>query len=157
MLAAICAQIRECIASPDPDDDPDDDPRLDRAVSLDTTIDGAGVLRGDLMPECGAITVTAVLDALSAPEGGGDLRTRPQRYHYALAEAIRRWPAAIGSTSAELNPALLSPDPPRSVTPRIQPERADVIRQNQEPQTVAKASSSYAVVPDLTLRSPKRP
>jgi Domain of unknown function (DUF222) len=34
--------------------------------------------------------VQAVLDALSAPEGGGDLRTRPQRYHDALAEAMRR-------------------------------------------------------------------
>jgi hypothetical protein len=33
--------------------------------------------------------VTAVLDALSAPAGGGDLRTRPQRYHDALEEAIR--------------------------------------------------------------------
>jgi hypothetical protein len=88
-LAALCAAIRERIAAPDPDDDPDDDPRLDRAVSLDTTIDGAGVLRGDLTPECAAM-VTAVLDALSAPEGGGDLRTRPQRYHDALAEAMRR-------------------------------------------------------------------
>ncbi len=88
-LAALCAAIRERIASPDPDDDPDDDPRLDRALSLDTTIDGAGVLRGDLTPECAAM-VTAVLDALSAPEGAGDLRTRPQRYHDALAEAMRR-------------------------------------------------------------------
>ena len=34
--------------------------------------------------------VQAVLDALSAPESGGDLRTRPQRYHDALAEAMRR-------------------------------------------------------------------
>ncbi len=34
--------------------------------------------------------VQAVLDALSAPQGGGDLRTRPQRYHDALAEAMRR-------------------------------------------------------------------
>ena len=35
--------------------------------------------------------VQAVLeDALSAPEGGGDLRTRAQRYHDALAEAMRR-------------------------------------------------------------------
>ncbi|HJY57646.1 MAG TPA: DUF222 domain-containing protein, partial [Streptosporangiaceae bacterium] len=88
-LAALCAAIREHTASPDPDDDPDDDPRLDRAVSLDTTIDGAGVLRGDLTPECTAM-VQAVLDALSAPEGGGDLRTRPQRYHDALDEAMRR-------------------------------------------------------------------
>jgi hypothetical protein len=30
-----------------------------------------------------------VLDALSAPAGGGDLRTRPQRYHDALTEAMR--------------------------------------------------------------------
>jgi len=54
-------------------------------MSFDTTIDGAGLLRGDLTPECAAM-VRAVLDALSAPDGGGDLRTRPQRYHDALAE-----------------------------------------------------------------------
>ena len=59
------------------------------ALSLDTTFDGAGVIRGDLTPECAAL-VQAVLDALSAPQGGGDLRTRPQRYHDALAEAMRR-------------------------------------------------------------------
>ena len=34
--------------------------------------------------------VRAVLDALSAPAGGGDLRTRPERYHDALGEAMRR-------------------------------------------------------------------
>jgi hypothetical protein len=34
--------------------------------------------------------VQAVLDALAAPDGGGDLRTRPQRYHDALEEAMRR-------------------------------------------------------------------
>jgi hypothetical protein len=33
--------------------------------------------------------VQAVLDALAAPAGGGDLRTRAQRYHDALAEAMR--------------------------------------------------------------------
>jgi Domain of unknown function (DUF222) len=86
-LAAICAEIRACTAQPDPDDG--DDPRLDRGVSLDTTFDGAGVIHGDLTPECAAM-VRAVLDALSAPQGGGDLRTRPQRYHDALAEAMRR-------------------------------------------------------------------
>jgi hypothetical protein len=88
-LAAICAEIRERTAAPDPDDDPDDDPRLDRSVSLDTTMDDVGVLRGDLTAECAAM-VTSVLDALSAPAGGGDLRTQPQRYHDALAEAMRR-------------------------------------------------------------------
>ena len=34
--------------------------------------------------------VQAVLDALAAPRGGEDPRTRPQRYHDALAEAMRR-------------------------------------------------------------------
>ncbi len=86
-LAAICAEIRARTAQPDPDDD--DDPRLDRGLSLDTTFEGAGVIHGDLTPECAAM-VQAVLDALSAPQGGGDLRTRPQRYHDALAEAMRR-------------------------------------------------------------------
>jgi Domain of unknown function (DUF222) len=86
-LAAICAEIRAQTAEPDPDND--QDPRLDRGVSLDTTFDGAGVVHGDLTPECTAM-VQAVLDALSAPQGGGDLRTRPQRYHDALAEAMRR-------------------------------------------------------------------
>jgi hypothetical protein len=58
-------------------------------VSLDATLDGAGVLQGDLTPQCAAM-VRAVLDALSAPGGSGDARTRPQRYHDALAEAMRR-------------------------------------------------------------------
>jgi hypothetical protein len=86
-LAAICAEIRYRTAPPDPDDDQDKD--LDRGLSFDTTFDGAGVVRGDLTPECAAM-VQAVLDALSAPQGGEDLRTRPQRYHDALAEAMRR-------------------------------------------------------------------
>jgi hypothetical protein len=85
-LAAMCAEIRACTARPDPDDD--NDKHLDRGVSLDTTFDGAGVIHGDLTPGCAAM-VQAVLDALSAPQGGGDLRTRPQRYHDALAEAMR--------------------------------------------------------------------
>jgi hypothetical protein len=86
-LAAICAEIRYRTAPPDPDDD--QDKHLDRGVSFDTTFEGAGVIHGDLTPECAAM-VQAVLDALSAPAGGGDLRTRPQRYHDALEEAMRR-------------------------------------------------------------------
>jgi hypothetical protein len=86
-LAAICAEIRYRTAPPDPDDN--GDKHLDRALFLDTTIDGAGVLRGDLTPECAAM-VQAVLDALSAPCGAGDLRTGPQRSHDALEEAMRR-------------------------------------------------------------------
>jgi hypothetical protein len=85
-LAAICAELRARTAEPDPDGP---DPRLDRGVSLATTFDGAGVIHGDLTPDCTAM-VQAVLDALAAPQGGGDLRTRPQRYHDALAEAMKR-------------------------------------------------------------------
>jgi Domain of unknown function (DUF222) len=88
-LAAIYAEIRSHTAPPDPDGP---DPHLDRGLSLDMTIDGAGLLRGDLAPECAAM-VTAVLDALSAPQPG-DLRTRPERYHDALKEAMRRLLAA---------------------------------------------------------------
>ena len=58
-------------------------------VRLQTTFEGAGVLHGDLTPECAAV-VTAVLDALSAPAGAGDTRTHEQRYHDALQEAMRR-------------------------------------------------------------------
>ena len=86
-LAQICAEIRYRTAPPDPHDE--NDKHLDRGLSLGTTFDGAGVIHGDLTPECAAM-VQAVLDALSAPEGRGDLRTRPQRYHDALAEAMKR-------------------------------------------------------------------
>src|SRR5271157_110617 len=54
-----------------PRDEPDSDPDgefNDRSLKLETTFQGAGVLNGDLTPECGAV-VTAVLDALSAPAG----------------------------------------------------------------------------------------
>ena len=86
-LAAICAEIRYRTAPPDPDNENDTQP--DRGLSLDTTIDGAGLMRGDLTPQCAAM-VRAVLDALSAPQGAGDLRTHPERYHDALAEAMKR-------------------------------------------------------------------
>ena len=71
---------------------PDEDPArafADRGVRLETTFQGAGVLNGDLTPECAAM-VAKVLDALSAPAGADDDRTRDQRYHDALAEAMRR-------------------------------------------------------------------
>jgi hypothetical protein len=62
-------------------------------VRLETTFEGAGVLAGDLTPECAAV-VGAVLDALSAPAGAEDTRTHEQRYHDALQEAMRRLVAA---------------------------------------------------------------
>src|ERR1700748_1855049 len=75
---------------------PDQDPGrefADREVKLATTIGGAGVMHGDLTAECAA-AVAAVLDALSAPAGKEDDRTRGQRYHDALQEAMRRLTAA---------------------------------------------------------------
>ena len=62
-------------------------------MRLITTFQGAGVLSGDLTPEC-AEAVAAVLDALAAPAGAEDTRTQPQRYHDALHEAMRRLVAA---------------------------------------------------------------
>ena len=46
------------------------------------------MLHGDLTPECAEV-VGRVLDALGAPAGKDDDRTKDQRYHDALAEAMR--------------------------------------------------------------------
>jgi hypothetical protein len=81
------------------DDDPDgpggdlDDGFDDRSVRLDTTLGGAGVLYGDLTPDCAGL-VSTVLDALSARAGAEDTRSKAQRWHDALAEALRRLVAA---------------------------------------------------------------
>ena len=65
----------------------------DRSVRLETTFDGAGVLSGDLTPECASVVAT-VLDALSAPAGAEDTRSQAQRCHDALLEAMQRLVAA---------------------------------------------------------------
>ena len=91
-LAALFAEMYERARSELPDDDPDG-PLEDRALRLMTTFQGAGVLNGDLTPECAAV-VGAVLDALSAPAGAEDTRTQEQRYHDAMQEAMRRLIAA---------------------------------------------------------------
>ena len=88
-LAALAAEI-QTRADPGPGDD--DDPGQvfeDRAVRLETTFGGAGVISGDLTPECAAL-VRTVLDALSAPRGAEDTRSYQQRYHDALEDAMRR-------------------------------------------------------------------
>ena len=91
-LAGLAAEMYERARGDLPDEDPD---RAfgDRGVRLETTFQGAGVMTGDLTPECAAV-VGAVLDALSAPAGAEDTRTREQRYHDALQEAMRRLVAA---------------------------------------------------------------
>src|SRR6201986_1760134 len=91
-LAGLFGEIYEQSRSASPDEDKDG-VFDDRALRLITTFQGAGVLNGDLTPEC-AEAVAAVLDALSAPAGAEDTRTREQRYHDALHEAINRLIAA---------------------------------------------------------------
>jgi hypothetical protein len=81
-LAAIAAYAVEQWRSqhPDPDDDGGFD---DRYVQVGTTFGGAGVIRGDLTPECAA-AVQAVLEALGKNHGPDDLRNEGQRFHDAL-------------------------------------------------------------------------
>jgi hypothetical protein len=95
-LAGLAAEMYEKSRQDKPDDDGDensDDGIDDRAVRLATTLGGAGVIHGDLTPEC-AEFVQTVLDALSAPASADDDRTQEQRYHDALQEAMRRLLAA---------------------------------------------------------------
>ena len=88
VLAELVSLATEIYARSLPDGGPDPAPE-DRALRLATTLDGAGVLHGDLTPECTAM-VTAVLDALSKPAGAQDTRTKAERYHDALGEAMKR-------------------------------------------------------------------
>jgi Domain of unknown function (DUF222) len=86
-LAALFAEMYQQARAELPDEDPARG-FADRGVRLETTFQGAGVLTGDLSPECAAM-VGAVLDALSAPAGAEDDRSKEQRYHDALQEAMR--------------------------------------------------------------------
>jgi hypothetical protein len=87
-LAALAGEI-DARSRPDKPDQDGDEAFEERSVKLETTFGGAGVLGGDLTPECAAVVGT-VLDALSAPAGAEDTRTHGQRYHDALHEAMRR-------------------------------------------------------------------
>ena len=81
IAAAAIEQWRS--AQPDPEDDFDFG---DRYLKLGLTFGGAGVIRGDLTPECAA-AVTAVVEALGKRGGPEDDRSEGQRFHDALAEA----------------------------------------------------------------------
>ena len=91
-LAAMAAEMYERARGDLPDEDPDGGFR-DRGVKLATTFGGAGVLHGDLTRECAAI-VGQVLDALGGKAGKEDVRSREERYHDALQEAMKRLVAA---------------------------------------------------------------
>jgi hypothetical protein len=91
-LAMLAAEILARCRPAEPDQDPDDG-FDDRSVTIQATFQGAGVLHGDLTPECASI-VGQVLDALGGLAGTGDSRSKEQRYHDALQEAMRRLVAA---------------------------------------------------------------
>src|SRR5215469_3147441 len=80
-LAAIAAYAIEQWRSQHPD--PDEDGFDERYVQVGTTFGGAGVIRGDLTPECAA-AVQAVLEALGKRHGPEDHRSEGQRFHDAL-------------------------------------------------------------------------
>ncbi len=90
-LAGLAGEIYARSLPQDPGDPGKDQGEAsgDRSVRLETTFEGAGVLSGDLSPECASI-VGAVLDALSAPAGAEDTRSQAQRCHDALQEAMQR-------------------------------------------------------------------
>ena len=80
-LAVIAAAAIEAWRARQPD--PDEPDPADRYLQLGTTFGDAGVIRGDLTPEC-ATAVRAVLEALGKKAGPEDDRTEGQRFHDAL-------------------------------------------------------------------------
>jgi hypothetical protein len=78
MIAGVALE-RWRASRPDVDEDGFDD----RYVQAGTTFGGAGVIRGNLTPECAA-AVQAVLEALGKKAGPEDTRTEGQRFHDAL-------------------------------------------------------------------------
>ena len=85
-LATIIAHALSQWQADHPDADDGDGKFDDRYVQVGTTFGGAGVIRGDLTPECTA-AVTAVLEALGKKSGPEDERTGGQRFHDALQQA----------------------------------------------------------------------
>ena len=124
-LRVIAQAAYEAWRAAHPDDDPPGKGFEDRFLQLDTTIDGAGRLTGDLTPECAA-AVTAVLQALGKKRGPEDDRTVAQRYHDALQEGCelliraKMVPDRAGSTPASTS---RSPSPPSARCPAPPPSR----------------------------------
>jgi hypothetical protein len=82
-LATIAACAIESWRRQQPDPDGLDDGFDDRYVQVGTTFGGAGVIRGNLTPECAA-AVRAVVEALGKKAGPEDDRTEGKRFHDAL-------------------------------------------------------------------------
>ena len=82
-LATIAACAIEQWRQRQPDPDHPDDGFDDRYVQVGTTFGGAGVIRGNLTPQCAA-AVRAVVEALGKKAGPEDDRTEGKRFHDAL-------------------------------------------------------------------------
>jgi hypothetical protein len=82
-LTTIAACAIEKWRQQQPDPEQPDDAFDDRYVQVGTTFGGAGVIRGNLTPECSA-AVRAVLEALGKKAGPEDDRTEGKRFHDAL-------------------------------------------------------------------------
>ncbi|HEX6522366.1 MAG TPA: DUF222 domain-containing protein, partial [Streptosporangiaceae bacterium] len=105
-LARIAAEIAARIAPPD-----EDEGKLaDRSLRLHLTFEGAGVLAGELSPEC-AVVVKTVLDALAGSVDKEDLRSHQERYHDALHEAMKRLLADGGLPGKGGKPLTRTPAP----------------------------------------------
>jgi hypothetical protein len=85
-LARIAAEL---IATLAPADEDDDGGFSDRSLRLEDTLDGAGILRGEMTPEATA-ALHAVLEVLSRKCGKEDTRTKNERMHDAMHEAMNR-------------------------------------------------------------------
>lgn len=84
-LQVLAARAVQEYKSTRPDPDDPDDGFAGRRLILDHTFGGAGMLTGDLTPECAA-AIRAVCEALGKKHGPEDTRTGPQRFHDALQE-----------------------------------------------------------------------
>jgi Domain of unknown function (DUF222) len=84
-LKIIATAASEAYRGQQPDPDEDDRKFDERFLHVDTTLDGAGRITGDLTPECAA-AVQAVVEALGKRRGKEDDRTAAQRMHDALQE-----------------------------------------------------------------------
>src|ERR1700677_1723948 len=84
-LADLAAQIRAQVCGPDPDDEG----KLEEGtLRLETTLDGAGRVDGNLTPGCAAL-LKAVLTAFRTEDRPGDHRSPHERNHDALEEALK--------------------------------------------------------------------
>ncbi|HEY2278058.1 MAG TPA: DUF222 domain-containing protein [Streptosporangiaceae bacterium] len=88
-LRDLAGLAREMIERAGSGQDGDDGGFGDRALWLQTTLGGAGTVRGELTGRCAA-ALAVVLDALGKKRGPEDTRSAPQRRHDALEDACDR-------------------------------------------------------------------